>query len=617
MSIISSVINDIDNVTNESTMSTLCAMAESYDKMQMITESCDRTCDLSEFSVFQEAKQQQEGFFKRIINLIKGFFIAIFNRITGKKNPANKKEILDNIQKAKKADKSKRAAIFGALLGAAGGATAGAVGTKMASKSKLNETSAEFAKKQKATEEKLAEAEKANTELVEKQKATKEKLTKAEEDNKVLAAKAGTDAKQAANEAELIEKIKKLDEELTQLKKTNEWHESDKKKWESDKDIYMRQIEDLSKKNKAISATSQKYNDALDSLIKTVMDVYGPGDMTNLLKHMTNNWTEPVSGLDELRKIVNKYDAEFAKKRKELGHALNFKVEIDGSGLITYDSDKDEVLCNFDIEVVGELYDVLFQFLDLGVDVLDAIVKKKTARLKLYKDGSKIRQVNMWTKRIENELKEHDNTRMRKLDIEFEVKWLDFNDSETEANLKKFDDLSGKITDELINETKAEYPEAIEIFTKLNSELPKISSITQGYIDLINMAVKEYNEIIVKSGLISSRLTVAPRLTFDNVRVNGRKNVNNNTSQSQANTGKQDKTDESSVSKAKAEYKKAVEDFVNEHGKKPTRKKARQMSSEIIKKYGLESGTVIWESVEEFIDDEDEVVRDSSTSWYY
>lgn len=616
MSIISSVINDIDNVTNESTMSTLCAMAESYDKMQMITESCDRTCDLSEFSVFQEAKQQQEGFFKRIINLIKGFFTAIFNRITGKKNPANKKEILDNIQKAKKADKSKRAAIFGALLGAAGGAAAGAVGTKMASKSKLNEANAEFAKKQKATEEKLAEAEKANAKLVEKQKATKEKLTKAEEDNKVLAAKVGTDAKQAANEAELIEKIKKLDEELTQLKETNKRHESDKKKWESDKDIYWRQIEDLSKENETISATSQKYNDALDSLIKTVMDVYGPGEMTNLLKHMTNNWTEPVSGLDELRKIVNKYDTEFAKKREELSRALNFKVEINGSGLITYDSSKDEVLCNFEIDLVMQLITTLYNFLSAGVDVLEAIVDKEKYQLKSYKDGSRIRQVNIWIKEIENELKKR-NTSMHKLNIERAADLLEYDDSEAAANLKKFNDLSGKLTDELINETKAEYPEAIEIFTKLNSELPRISSITQGYIDLINMAVKEYNEIIVKSGLISSRLTVAPRIAFDNVRVNGRKNVNNSTSQSQANTGKQDKTDESSVSKAKAEYKKAVEDFVNEHGKKPTRKKAQQMSSEIIKKYGLERGTVIWESVEEFLDDEDEVVRDSSTSWYY
>jgi TPP-dependent 2-oxoacid decarboxylase len=157
------------------------------------------------------------------------------------------------------------------------------------------------------------------------------------------------------------------------------------------------------------------------------------------------------------------------------------------------------------------------------------------------------------------------------------------------------------------------HPDAVKYFTKLNSDLPSLSGILQGYFDIINMAVQEYNEIIVKSGLISNRTTTVGNIT-GNVKIDKNKKINSNTPPKQE---KADNAGDDPLSKAKAEYKKAVEDFVNKNGKKPTRKKAQQMSSEIIKKYGLERGTVIWESVEEFIDDEDEVVRDSSTSWYY
>lgn len=564
MSIISSVINDIDNVTNESTMSTLCAMAESYDKMQMITESCDRTCDLSEFSVFQEAKQQQEGFFRRIINLIKELFTAIFNRITGKKNPTNNKEILDNIKKAKNADRSKRAAIFGALLGAAGGAAAGAVGTKIVDNRKQN--------------------------------TANEKITKEQE----------------AREAEFVEKITKLNEELSQLKKMNDQHDIDKKSWESEKAKYEEKIRSIDLARSADAFISKKREQALNSLVKTITDVYGPDHMTDIVKEMKNNGN--MEGIGHLAGIVKKYNEEFKKKQEEINKKavrakLKFTVRKPWYGLITYDPDKDEVQCNFYFEDVRDLYDSVTESLETGIAILESMINKSQMP---------VIDVSEIEKGIISQLdvkKDVANDKRYPIDIESVVinlnKWIKTDKIKDQIN--RYNELSGKITDEIINETMKSHPDAVKYFTKLNSDLPFLSGILQGYFDIINMAVQEYNEIIVKSGLISNRTTTVGNIT-ENVKIDKNKKINSNTPPKQE---KADNAGDDPLSKAKAEYKKAVEDFVNKHGKKPTRKKAQQMSSEIIKKYGLESGTVIWESVEEFIDDEDEVVRDSSTSWYY
>lgn len=562
MSILSSIINDIDNTTNESTMSTLCAMSESYDKMQMITESSCGHVDLSEFSVFQEA--QQEGFFKRIINLIKEIFTAIFNRLTGKKNPANNETIMNNIKKAKKADKSKRAAIFGSLLGAVGGATAGIVGTKIVDNRKQNETN--------------------------------EKITKEQE----------------AQEAEFVEKIAKLNEELSQLKKMNDQHDIDKNQWESEKAKYENKIRSIDLDKASIAFTSKKREQALNSLVKTIIDVYGPDHMTDIVKEMKNNGN--MEGIGTLTGIVKKYNEEFKKKQEELNKKaalakLKFTVRKPGYGLITYDPDKDEVQCNFYFEDTRDLYDSVTISLETGIEILESMINK--SQMPKIIDKTEIEKGVLSQIGVKKDV---DNDKRYKLDIESVVanlnKWIKTDNIKDQIN--RYNELSGKITDEIINETMKSHPDAVKYFTRLNSDLPILSSVLQGYFDIINMAVQEYNEIIVKSGLIPNRTTNVDKIT-EHVEIDENKKINNT-------PPKQEKTDnvgDDTLSKAKAEFKKAKEDFVNKHGKKPTKKEAQQISSEIIKKYGLKKGTVIWESVKEFIDDEDEIIHDSSTSWYY
>ena len=77
------------------------------------------------------------------------------------------------------------------------------------------------------------------------------------------------------------------------------------------------------------------------------------------------------------------------------------------------------------------------------------------------------------------------------------------------------------------------------------------------------------------------------------------------------------KEDESKIEKAKAEYKKRVEEYKKKNGGKISNSKAKDIATEVAKAYGIENRKVVSEAFGIDLDDDDDVITESvSNGWY-
>lgn len=76
------------------------------------------------------------------------------------------------------------------------------------------------------------------------------------------------------------------------------------------------------------------------------------------------------------------------------------------------------------------------------------------------------------------------------------------------------------------------------------------------------------------------------------------------------------KSDESKIEKAKAEYKKRVEEYKKKNGGKISNSKAKDIATDVAKAYGIENRKIVSEAFGIDLDDDDVITESVSNGWY-